>query len=174
MVIQKEDFYNISIRGRIAYCILCLKKYADTVYPNDDFVSVYTMACRIIDGSDYVDEAAYRYMEIIPEYLFEFRDYQSSDFEYLSEQEYGWFVSVLNLNDKYLNSLMNQIYETAMLYAYTTVPIPAKRTAEMILEVIEVLKQCGITPPDISAVSEYTYDESDIFGKSINLTKKLR
>ena len=69
-MIQKEDFYNISIRGRIAYCILCLKKYADTVYPNDDFVSVYTMACRIIDGSDYVDEAAYRYMEIIPEYLF--------------------------------------------------------------------------------------------------------
>ena len=65
---------------------------------------------KIIDDSDYIDNSAYRYMEIIPEYLFEAEDFVSSQFDYLTEQDYNYFTELLPVpeNDIDLNIIMHK------------------------------------------------------------------
>lgn len=88
-----EKLINVSVLGRVAYAIMCFEKYAVTVYPNVDFSPVAEIMWSIIDGSNYLDESSYRYIEIVPECLFEFKSYEESNFEYLSKEEYDLFTS---------------------------------------------------------------------------------
>ena len=112
-----ERLKNVSVLGRVAYAIMCFEKYAVTVYPNVDFSPVAEVMWSIIDGSNYLDESSYRYIEIVPECLFEFKSYEESNFEYLKKEEYDLFTSILNATDRDLNVLMKSIYDMAMAYA---------------------------------------------------------
>ena len=64
-------FENMTLLARIAYAVMCFERYATHKYPNKDMSAVSELMWKIIDSSDYIDNSAYRYMEIIPEYLFE-------------------------------------------------------------------------------------------------------
>ncbi len=43
---------NLSIRGRVAYAIMCFERYAIHKYPDTDMSSVSEMMWKIIDKSD--------------------------------------------------------------------------------------------------------------------------
>ena len=98
---------NHTLLARIAFAIMCFERYVISVYPNIDFSSVAAMMWQIVDGSDYLDEASYRFGEIIPEYLFEFHDYKSAGFDSLTQEQYDHFSSILNDADQNLNTLMH-------------------------------------------------------------------
>ncbi len=85
---------------------MCFEKYVVTVYPKVDFSPVSEVMWSIIDGSNYLDEISYRYIEIVPECLFEFKNYEESDFEYMTKEEYISFTHILNETDQDLNVLM--------------------------------------------------------------------
>ncbi len=113
-----KQFYDISIRGRIAYVILCFENYVKVKYPDIDMHPVLKMMWSVVDSSDYIDNSAYRYLEIVPECLFE-KDYYSTDvFEKLTEDEYNKFTKILNGDDSDLNTIMMSVYDIAMEYAY--------------------------------------------------------
>ena len=41
---NKRDFYNVSIRGMVAYCVMCLENYALEAYPDRDLSPVLRLA----------------------------------------------------------------------------------------------------------------------------------
>ena len=106
-----KNFDNISIRGRVAYIILCFERYVIAKYPDADWTRVDDMMWKICDESDYIDNSAYKYMEIIPEYLYEFSDYDSADFEYLSKEDYEYYISVIPMDDEKLNTIMHPLIQ---------------------------------------------------------------
>ncbi len=150
---------ELSIRGRVAYLIMCFEKYVVTKYPNRDWNPVDDMMWKICDDSDYIDNSAYRYMEIIPEYLYEFDTYKESDFEYLSNNDYEMFKSIIPINDAGLDTIMHSIYDVAMEYAYTAIPDGAPNTVPYIESVLNLLHEENIEPPSISCVEKYTDKE---------------
>ena len=159
-----DSLKKVSVLVSVAYAIMCFEKYVVTVYPNVDFSPVAEVMWSIIDGSNYLDESSYRYIEIVPECLFEFKSYEESDFEYLSKEEYDLFTSILNATDHDLNVLMKSIYDIAMAYAYTTVESGAPEALSPLECVIGILSANDIALPDTEAVSTYTATGSDGLG----------
>ena len=148
-----KQFYDISIRGRIAYVILCFENYVKVKYPDIDMQPVLKMMWSVVDSSDYIDNSAYRYLEIVPECLFE-KDYYSTDvFEKLTEDEYNKFTKILNDDDSDLNAIMMNVYDIAMEYAYTNITDHGKDTYEYLDKVIGILNGNKIPLPDIEKIS---------------------
>lgn len=170
---NKEIFKSISIRGRVAYCVKCLSLYCKEVYPNTDFSSVIDYAARIVDGSDYIDIGALRFMEIIPEYLYEFDNYEDAEFEYISKDEFNQFRQIVPENDSELNSLMHRVYDIAYEYCYEAMEPSAPKTIPYISEVNRILKSHKIALPSIEPFAKSSFSESDGWGHSIDRTNYL-
>lgn len=156
-------FSNISIRGRVAYAIMCFERYVLAAYPERNWKRVDDFMWKICDDSDFIDNTEYRYVEIVPECLLQFPDYESSDFDYLTEEEYNYYISIIP-NDDDLNTIMMSVYDIAMDYAYTSIPKSAPYTLEELEKTISVLEKAGIDLPDVSSVQKYTFSESDGWG----------
>ena len=154
---------KISIRGRVAYLILCFEQYVTVQYPDRDWKSVDDMMWKICDDSDFIDNSAYRYMEIIPEYLYEFDTYEELDFDYLSEADYEMYKSIIPKDDPDLNTIMHSIYSVAMEYAYTAIPKGAPDVIPYIQAAESALKTKHIVLPSVSALEGFV-DEQDWWG----------
>lgn len=142
----------LSIRGRIVYLIMCFEKYVVFHYPDRDWHDVAEMMWKICDSSDYIDNSAYHYMEIVPEYLYEFDNYKDAEFDYLTEDEYQKFISIVPTDDENIEVLMHSIYSVAMEYAYTGIPTGAPDTLRYIKSVESVMKINNIELPDLSKI----------------------
>ena len=163
-----KNFDNISIRGRVAYIILCFEKYVTKMYPETDWARVDDMMWKICDDSDYIDNSAYKYMEIIPEYLYEFSDFESADFEYLSKEDYEYYISVIPKDDDRLNTIMHAVYSVTMEYAYSALIKYAPDTREYIDAVLNVMRESKINPPDIGIVEQFVFSEASGWGHTFD------
>lgn len=154
---------EISIRGRVAYLIMCAESYIVAKYPNRDWSPVVESMWKICDKSDYIDNSAYRYLEIIPECLYDRESFSVSKFDYLSETEYNTFISLIPKDDEDLNCLMHSIYDVAIEYAYCGIPKGAPDTIPYIEDVEQILHDSGLALPDVSLLSGYV-DPEDWWG----------
>ena len=100
---KSEDIGNFTLLARTAFAIMCFEKYVSSVYSHVDFKPVAEMMWHIVDGSDYLDEAAYKYAEIIPDSLFEYDSFESLDYQYMTKEQYVLFSNILNPQDRDLN-----------------------------------------------------------------------
>lgn len=158
---------NLSIRGRVVYLIMCFEKYVTEKYPDRDWAPVCDLMWKICDSSDYIDNSAYRYMEIIPEYLYEFENYKDADFDFLTEEDYLHFITIIPADDNNLEVLMHNIYNVAMEYAYTGIPDNAPDTIPYIQKVESVMNNLHIELPDLSLIDNLT-DPEHWWGKAFD------
>ena len=166
---KKSDFKELSIRGRVAYCIKCLVTYIKAKYPNGKLEPIIEKACHIIDKTDCIDESAHRYMEIIPEYLFEFDNFVRLDFEYMDEEEYKLFISLIPNPkvDEDLNNLMHYIYDVAIEYCYVALDKGAPETLSYIMKTVDILKKNKLEIPSIEQFKKFKFEEFDGWGDYI-------
>ncbi|MBQ9371603.1 MAG: hypothetical protein IJU03_05380 [Thermoguttaceae bacterium] len=165
-----RQYDNLSIRGRVAYLIMCFERYVAQKYPDRDMTLPAEFMWNVVDGSDYMDEQAYRYMDIIPDYLFETDKYETSDMVNMSKDEYNVFVTLLprTEDDPDLNVVMHRIYDVAMRFVYTEVELDDPDTKEYLKEVDDILAKNGIEAPDIDKIPKSPPDECDGWGKFID------
>lgn len=112
-----EQFKNISLIGRIAYGIMCAEEYFIAKYPQKDWSIVfekYWEVTKLDFWDNWIDEV----MEYIPKYLFEFKDYKSSNFEYLTEEKYYKLVKLYQNVDNDVNIILKMVYHLANSHAY--------------------------------------------------------
>lgn len=150
---------DLSIRGRITYLIMCFEKYVTAKYPDRNWIPVCDMMWKICDSSDYIDNSAYRYMEIVPEYLYEFDNFKDAEFDYLTEEEYKTFIAIIPRDDLDIETIMHSIYDVAMEYAYGAIPKGAPDTIPYILDAEKCLVRNDLSLPDISLLAQYTDPE---------------
>ena len=165
---DKHDFTCISIRGMVAYCVMCLESYVLEAYADRDLTPVLRPAWGIVGPEGYIDQNADRYMEAIPEYLFEFDDYETAGFEYLTESEFNELRGLLDPDDEVLGLLMHRIYDVAMCYAYTAVEVPPRDAVDLVFDSIGCLREHGIPLPDFELVGGFSFSELYSWGVHIN------
>lgn len=170
---NKYDFKNISIRGRVAFAISCLNTYLKTKYPNIDFSSVLDLACKITEDSDYIDSCTEAFTEIIPEYLYEFDNYEDAEFEYLSKEAYESFISIIPKDDADLNLLMHSIRDIAWEYCYVALETNAPQTYRYLDSIIDTMNKLSLSLPDIKIFKKYEFSENDGWGRHINRSEYL-
>ena len=165
---NKHDFFNISIRGMVAYCVLCLENYVLEAYAERDFAPVLRLAWGIVGPEGFIDQSADRFMEAIPEYLFEFDDYEAAEFEHLTKAEFNELRELLSPDDSTLDLLMHRVYDVAMCYAYVAVPNPPREAADLVCDAIGALRERGIAVPDFELVRGFSFSEYDGWGTHIS------
>ena len=114
------QYDSLSIRERVAYLIMCFERYVKHKYPERDMTLPAEFMWNVINGSGYLDESAYRYMDIIPEFLFETDSFETADMVDMTREEYDVLVHLLPRaeDDPDLNTIMTRIYDVAMEFAF--------------------------------------------------------
>ena len=165
---RKKDLNNISIRGRVAFGIMCFERYVKARHANRDFTPVCRLMWDIVSDRNYIDASAERYMEVIPEYLYEFDSYEEAGFEFLSRGEFEAMRALVPPDDPDLECIMHRIYDIAMEHAYTAVDAPARASIDRVFEIAEVLEGNGVALPDVGAVKDFSFEESGGWGSPIS------
>ena len=166
---KQTDFKELPITARVAYCVKCLSIYIKTKYPNGKLDFIIDMACHIVDGSDGLDSASYLFSEATPEYLYEFDNFKRLSFDYMTEEQYNFFITIIpkQEEDPDLNSIMHNIYDVAMTYCYTSVPKGAKETMSYVMNTIDILKKNKLEIPSVEPFKKYKFEECNGWGAII-------
>ena len=166
---QVKDFNDISMNGRMAYLILCVESYAVAMYPVKDWskLSQWMWAAT----SEYWDEWDEKFMEIIPEYLFEKNSYEESDFECISEDEYDYFSSLLSSLSDDFNTLLLKLHELNQVYCYESIPGNGIDASKLVVEACAILEKNQIPVPDPENVAFSRFSEKDGWGNDFDGTK---
>ncbi|RDU24230.1 hypothetical protein [Anaerosacchariphilus polymeriproducens] len=162
-----EELKNISITGRIGYGIMCLEEYLLTKYPNKDWSFILEKYWQITSlelWDIWMDEV----IEIIPEYLFEFDDYESSDFEHLSYENYLKLKEIYKGVGDDANIILKKVYDLANSHAYSSIVGEGKESLEVLDDVIKYLVNNEVILPNIEKVKKFTIDKNNGWGVSYN------
>lgn len=163
-MMNTNQFKQVSLVGRIAYGIMCAEYYAKATYPDKDWTPLFKNMWAITNAQ-YWDEWANKYIEVIPEYLFEFPTYEASDFEYLSKPEYDVFTKLQRNTSPLWNNILKKIYEMEEIYAYSTIPGIGLESISILSEIIKILDEAGIQLPPIEKVAFSHFEEREGWGE---------
>ena len=166
---NSSDFENISMKGRMAYIILCVETYLLAKFPEEDWSTLSQWMWSVT--SSYWDNWGYKFIEIIPEYLFEFPSYEESDFEQLTNEEYDFFTKLLKNKPAELNQLLLKAHDLEEVYCYTRIPKHGQEAIDIVLEVCSILEKNKIPLPDIQLVQFSSFSEKDGWGERFDGTK---
>jgi len=166
---KPEDFNNISMNGRMAYLILCTEKYLLSVYPDQDWSELSNLMWAVT--SEYWDEWDFKFMEIIPDYLFEKDSYESSGFEAISKEEYDYYSILLKNVSADVNTLLLLMHKLQEVYAYTTIPDNGEEASLLVIDACKILESKNIALPDVSIFSFTSFSERDGWGEKFDGAK---
>ena len=126
---------------------------------------------NIVDHVEYIDVAAYRFLEIIPDYLYEAPDYKSLEMESITKCEYEALINIIPRpdDDPDLNLIMRRIFDVAMEFVYTEVNLNDPTLKKYINDVDAILEKNNISLPDINVLSKYEMDETRGWGVKIDV-----
>lgn len=164
-------FSNISWRGRVAFAIMCLEQYLITKEPNKNWTPLSKKLWAITDGKMLLDEWSNRVIDLLPECFFAFKDYASSDFTYLTEEEYNTFKNLYEGLGEDFSQLIEKVHEMEEVYAYTVIDDNGDKCAEVLEEIIQILEKNSISLPDYNLISFSKFGENEGRGEPFDGTK---
>lgn len=167
---NKKDFNNISMNGRLAYQLMCVEKYLLAKYQNNDFTKVMQLLWQVTNGM-YWDTFSDYVMDLEPSNLFEYDTYEEQEWLRLSEEEYNELKDDMMGLGSEVDDLFETLKEQTFVYAYTVVPENTKESIDIIFDTIEFLKQEKIELPDIKLVEFSTIDQRNGWGDHFDGTK---
>lgn len=160
---NNDKFDNVSIVGRIAYGIMCAENYLLGKYPEKNWTTVIEYFWKITN-MEFWDEWADVVIEIIPEYMFEFKDYKSSGFELLSEEKYNELKDIYINTGNDVNEILKMVYELANSHIYSSIKGKGQESLEQLNRIIEYIKKHNIDLPDDKEILLHSIDERNGWG----------
>ncbi len=157
------------MNGRMAYSILCIEKYLINTYPSEDWTPLSKIMWEVT--SSYWDEWDSKFIEIIPENLFENNSYEESGFEEINEDEYNTFAELFRDKSDEINTLLFKLHELQEIYCYSSIPGNGDDASQIVLDICNILERNGIELPDISSVSFSAFSEKNGWGNNFDGSK---
>lgn len=164
---KNNNFENVSIVGRIAYGIMCAEEYLIYKYPDKNWKLVTDDFWKITK-LDLWDEWMEEVIEIIPEYLFEFKDYKTSNFEYLSEEKYNELKRVYDGTNDDVNTILKLVYDLANSHAYSSIKGKGNESLNQLEKIIQFLENRGVQIPKDREVQTSLFSERNGWGNPID------
>ena len=176
---MNNNLKYISMNGRIAYSIQCIEKYLIEKYPNKDCKRLSIEMWKAT--SECFDKWHDEFMEIIPEYLYEFGEkYQKDNWDYLNEENFNYWICFYNeiKKDTNINKLLINLSDISMVYCYTSIPKEGKESLKIIenIENILIKNKIELPNPETFSFSKFTEKNgwgNDFDGKKYSLILKM-
>ena len=161
---------EVSLIGRIAYAIMCAEKFAIEKYPTKNWSMIFKPFWQVANFKA-VDEWAWLIMEYMPKYLFEFENFKDAEFEYIDESTFYKLRNIYEGVDDSLNQILLAIRAIEEEYAYSNIPGCGEISLEYLDEIITILKNNNIEPPDLDTVLFSKFSERNGWGNPFDGTK---
>lgn len=167
---NKKDFDNISMNGRLAYQLLCLEAYLTTKYPQKDFKALMSLLWQATDNM-YWNEFADYIMDLAPINLYEFETYEKQEWLIITKDQYEELLPCIIKNDTNIDELFETIKDHTYVYEGTTIKLPGKESIDIVFETIKILKDSKIALPSIDKVQFSSINELNGWGNPFDGTK---
>ena len=151
------DFRDVSLRGRIAYGIMCAESYALSHYPQRNWRPVFEVLWYL-SKDVYWDDWSSRVIDILPEYVSHDIPYNPDDFETLNEHTYETLCNLYDGMPQAWATILSNIVGMEQEYAYTVIPGCGLESVAMLKEIVSLLEAESIEPPDAKPVESMRFE----------------
>ncbi|MCQ2554289.1 MAG: hypothetical protein MJ171_01385 [Clostridia bacterium] len=164
---NNEQIKNLSMNGRMAYSIMCIEKFLMQIYPEKSWEILSREMWKVTNM--YWDEWDFRFMEVMPQYLFEKSNYEESEFEYITEDEYDAFCrlykgSTSGDESDELVILIDHLHQLAQVYSYSDIPGVGEESLIIIESLCMMLQKKNVELPDASILAFSDFKEKSGWG----------
>ncbi len=162
---------SLSITGRIAFCVLCVEEYIKSTKNDIDFSFLENILWSFSFEGEHFDTWAYRLLEIVPEYLYEYENYkQTTDKEKssLTEEDFNHARTLIAKDDVVLSKLLNNAYDVAMVYAYGSIPGHGNETIKICMDSVGILNNCNMPIPELKINDSLKWETNKGWGGSFD------
>lgn len=166
-----ENFKYISLTGRLCYLFMCIEAYLVTCYPDRDWTPVAERCWQWT--SIYWDEGADVYGQVVPEYLFEFDNYEETNQRAfdgtLSKKDYQTLVSLYaDITNGDSEDEINQILRLPIDFANecesTNFCSADEPTLMIIYKMQQFLSLHNISFPNVCKISHLSMEQKNGWG----------
>lgn len=171
----KNELNKLSLNARISYGIMCLENYAMEKHGNVDLTMLFKDLWKI-NSVEYIDSNWYYPMlEKSVESVFEFGNYEDSEYEDITKEEYDKYLELYNKikDDKEMCEIIDMIIKLPEYYIYTNVTDDGIKVTNDLLKIVNVLNKNNIRLPDISLLEESKISIAD-YTDNLDSTKLTR
>jgi len=160
---MKSEFKEISIRGRVAWCILCLEnaiKFYGLEDLNWDFI--FSLLWSYTNGK--VGNWHYPMAEAMPASILT-TPYSKRDMENLTESQYDELKKLYSSGNEVTNFIIDKVFEVGTRDLYSSIVNDSPDTIKYTEEIKEVMEKNKIPLPDISLFKKIPISENEGWGR---------
>lgn len=168
---DKNDFKEISMNGRIAYGICC---FENTLLFLKYDVNNWKMILEWLwdfTSTENLEEWNDKITEVIPENLLEFDTYEEHDFEYLEESQFEYLYNLYQTIDDRIGLLIRQVFYLGCSHSYSVIVNYGQSSLDELDRIITFMIDNGFPTPDIEQFKMYSINENKGWGKRFDGTK---
>ena len=151
---------DISLRGRMAFAIMCAERYALSKKPEGDWEFVFSEFWRIADDI-YWDDWADRVIDLLPEYIYELDCYDADEFSWLDEKGFDILKGLYSEMGDDWALLLQDIVDMEEAYAYTSIPGTGQESIKSVDNILGILEKNSLEPPSLDKVKFSSFSERD-------------
>lgn len=161
-----DNFYNVTMTGRICYIFMCIEKYLVTLYPNRNWKPVAKKMWQWTSHR-YWTESRDIYSEAVPEYILEFNSFdETNEKSYdgkLKKEDYDEIVKCFsgitkgNEEDEICKVLMIPI-DFGNIFEGSSIFYAEPYVQELIKDIERILSKHNIPLPEKSKLKPFIYD----------------
>lgn len=160
---KAQDFVNISIRGRMAFAIICLEN-AIKHFKLDEtqWIFIYKMLWRYTNTN--VGKWHEQMAECTPNGVLNSTD-DLSDLEFLNETEFWEINKLYQKTNKIILRIIDVIFYIGIKDLYTSITNGSQETLKYIQEIIDLLNNNNIALPNIKLFNQFPISENNGWGR---------
>ena len=159
-----NNFKDISIRGRVAYCISCFENvllYYGCDKEKWKFVLEQLWSFMNVE---YVDDWFYQTAEILPECILEDK-YDEDPYEFIDKRMFYELYQLYDSSCEVIKKIIRLIFELGSRELYGRIQGYSESTIEILEKVIQLCKKESIQLPDIADYKKYSFSVKNGWGE---------
>lgn len=172
----KEQFLNITIRGRFLFGVCSLQKAIyHWNFDNLNWQLLFDFLLKYPNGKDIRDLGLWyeNESECVPFCILDEKPYEDCHFEFITKEQYEHFKSLYSNVNKDLCEIINLTAQIGTQSLYGGVRDGSPVTLEYLFRIFEILEVNGIEHPTINDFEKFIYEKPDtdwvVWGNKIEI-----
>ncbi|WP_108867402.1 hypothetical protein [Aquimarina aquimarini] len=164
---MKSEFNDISIRGRVAYAIMCLEN-AIKWYKKDnlDWSFLFQLLWSFMKGN--VADWHYPMAEATPRSILFDAEYSVKEMNYINREEYSKLTNLYNSSNEVIIFILNKLFEIGTRDLYSSISNNSLDTLEYLEDIIDIMNKNKIPLPEVKFFKKFSINENNGWGRELN------
>ncbi len=148
----KASFEGVSLRGCIAYAIMCAERVALSTKPDAQWGWIFDEFWKItnvVNWEDWVD----RVVDLIPGFIDELDEYDPAEFDWIDESQFQTLKELYANMPASFETALHGAFDIEEHYAYSSVTDGGLVARTFLSEILDALKNENIAEPDATLVA---------------------